>query len=123
MVDEKSDSSSVRSGGSICGSSPITPCDSPTLSGSSSEKEPSSSAPHSRSLVPVSSQGKLYFVIKGSSQKAIEASLNKGLWIFSTSTERKVVKCLQVSRFLIVESVAMTFKSLFRGFNPYCVYY
>lgn len=96
--DERSDSSSVRSASSACGSSPISPCHSPTYSGSSSEKEtgPGTHCDDANSPPnPSSGQLNKYFVIKGSSQKAIDASLSKGMWVFSTSTERKLQKCLQ----------------------------
>jgi len=82
--DERSDSSSVRSAGS-CGSGPSSPCHSPTPSGSSSEKD----------VVHAPTR---FFVIKASSQKAIEVSLSRGLWAFMISTERKIVKAMKESK-------------------------
>uniref|UniRef100_T1JES8 RNA helicase n=1 Tax=Strigamia maritima TaxID=126957 RepID=T1JES8_STRMM len=88
--DERSDSSSIRSTSSICGSTSISPCPSPT---GCAEKE---------SLLACSSSGGScrYYIIKSNSQKMIEVSLIRGVWAFTPSTERKLQKTLKEGKIL-----------------------
>lgn len=86
---ERSDTGSIRSFGS--GNMSETPSPTPSH-GSAGDNTTLASSPTAGGG-PVTS---CYFIIKAGSLKTIEASLSRGVWAFTPSTERKMIRVFKV---------------------------
>ncbi|XP_066993237.2 3'-5' RNA helicase YTHDC2 [Anabrus simplex] len=94
---ERSESGSIKSGGSgnVSEAPSPTPSQSSTGENTVSNSTSQGSAPDTR-----------YFIIKAGSMKSIEASLSRGVWAFTPSTERKVTRVFkEAKRVMLVFSV------------------
>jgi hypothetical protein len=89
LTGERSDSGSVKS----CGSGNMSETPSPTPSHGSAGDN---TAIASSLSAGVGLDCSRYFVIKAGSLKAVEASLSRGAWVFTSNTERRIIRVFKV---------------------------